>query len=167
MPQEIQEIDIHRAQATDLEGAAQLAGCLVRQHHAADPCRFFLPDGVESGYAAWFRRELGRSEAVLLVARRGSELLGYAYGALEDRDWNLLLDRHGAIHDLYVIESARQLGIGRRLFQAMLAELTALGAPRIVLSTMVGNEAAQRLFRACGFRPTLLEMTRDAPTSSI
>jgi ribosomal protein S18 acetylase RimI-like enzyme len=125
-----------------------------------------LPEGVESGYAAWFRRELGRSQAVILVARRGTELLGYSYGALEERDWNLLLDRHGAVHDLYVSEPARQLGIGRRLLEAMLAELTALGAPRILLSTMVGNAAAQRLFRACGFRPTLLEMTRDVPDAS-
>ena len=42
----------------------------------------------------------------------------------------------------------------------MVARLEALGAPRVVLSTMVGNEAAQRLFRQCGFRPTMLEMTR-------
>jgi ribosomal protein S18 acetylase RimI-like enzyme len=162
----LQDISIQRAQAADIEGAAQLAARLVRLHHAADAGRFFLPEGVESGYAAWFRRELGRREAVILVARRGTELLGYCYGALEGRDWNLLLDRHGAVHDLYVTEAARQLGIGRRLLEAMLEELTALGAPRILLSTMVGNAAAQRLFLACGFRPTLLEMTRDVPDAS-
>jgi RimJ/RimL family protein N-acetyltransferase len=42
----------------------------------------------------------------------------------------------------------------------MIRELEALGAPRIVLSTMVRNESAQRLFAAVGFRPTMLEMTR-------
>jgi hypothetical protein len=29
---------------------------------------------------------------------------------------------------------------------------------------MVVNEAAQRLFRRCGFRPTMMEMMRDAET---
>jgi RimJ/RimL family protein N-acetyltransferase len=48
------------------------------------------------------------------------------------------------------------------LVSAVVAALEALGARRIVLSTMVGNESAQRVFRACGFRPTMIEMTRDA-----
>jgi ribosomal protein S18 acetylase RimI-like enzyme len=30
----------------------------------------------------------------------------------------------------------------------------------VVLSTMVSNVGAQRLFEACGFRPTMLELTR-------
>jgi RimJ/RimL family protein N-acetyltransferase len=41
------------------------------------------------------------------------------------------------------------------------AELEAKGATRIVLFTMVQNEAAQRLFAACGFRKTMFEMTRS------
>jgi ribosomal protein S18 acetylase RimI-like enzyme len=45
--------------------------------------------------------------------------------------------------------------------QALIDELTRRDAPRIVLSTMVSNEAAQKLFAACGFRPTMLEMTRS------
>ena len=99
----------------------------------------------------------------MLVAERGSEIVGYAYGALESRDWNMLLDAHGAMHDVFVAAEARRGGVGRQLVDAMVQGLEALGAPRIVLSTMVGNEAAQRVFRACGFRPTMLEMTRDAP----
>jgi len=49
---------------------------------------------------------------------------------------------------------------GRRLLDAIVAELEGLGAPRIVLSTMVSNTAAQRLFASAGFRSTMLEMTR-------
>ncbi|MCL2448179.1 MAG: GNAT family N-acetyltransferase [Polyangiaceae bacterium] len=99
--------------------------------------------------------------AVVLVAYRDELCVGYAYGTLEERDWNMLLDAHGALHDVFVTEVARRGGLGRRLVMAMVDELTRLGAPRVVLSTMVGNEAAQRLFRGCGFRPTMLEMTRD------
>jgi ribosomal protein S18 acetylase RimI-like enzyme len=86
--------------------------------------------------------------------------VGYCYGAVEERDFSLLLDVHGAIHDVFVHESVRHAGVGRRLVEAMLAELTARGAPRVVLSTMVSNDAAQRVFSRCGFRPTMLEMTR-------
>jgi ribosomal protein S18 acetylase RimI-like enzyme len=57
---------------------------------------------------------------------------------------------------------ARGRGIGRQLLRAIIIELTARGAPRVVLSTAARNEAAQRLFLSAGFRPTMLEMTRES-----
>lgn len=155
-----EDVAIRQAGDDDIDAAARLAGELVRMHHATDPARFLLVDRVEQGYAWWFRKELAREGAVILVAARGAEIVGYAYGTVEERDWNLLLDAHGAVHDIFVQESARRAGTGRRLVQALVAELEGRGAPRIVLSTMVGNTSAQALFRACGFRPTMLEMTR-------
>jgi ribosomal protein S18 acetylase RimI-like enzyme len=151
---------VRRARREDLGAAAVLAGRLVRLHHDVDAARFFLPGDVERGYAHWFGQELERREAVLLVAASADRIAGYAYGSLEGRDWNLLLDQHGVIHDIYVDDSERRSGTGRRLLDAMVAELEGLGAPRIVLSTMVSNTAAQRLFASAGFRATMLEMTR-------
>jgi ribosomal protein S18 acetylase RimI-like enzyme len=151
---------IRRAREADLPETARLAAALVRMHHAVDPARFFLPERVEEGYAGWLGRELARREAVILVAVRGGALVGYAYGAIEGRDWNSLLEEHGAVHDLFVDESARRGGVGRALLSTLVSELESLGALTVVLSTMVGNDAAQALFRACGFRPTMVEMTR-------
>jgi len=151
---------VRRAEKRDLPQVAELAAALVRMHHAADPGRFFLMDDVEKGYAWWLSRELARKEAVVLVASRGERVVGYAYGTLEERDWNMLLDAHGAIHDVFVAAEARSAGVGRVLVESLVAALGELGAPRFVLSTMVSNEAAQHLFRSCGFRPTMLEMTR-------
>jgi ribosomal protein S18 acetylase RimI-like enzyme len=161
MPVTLEGVIIRRAAQADLPALARLAGELVRLHHDADPARFLLVDHVEEGYARWFSRELARPEAVVLLACRAADILGYAYGALGARDWNLLLDTHGAVHDIYVATSARREGVGRALVTALIHALEQLGAPRIVLSTMVANEAAQRLFRECGFRPTMLEMTRS------
>jgi ribosomal protein S18 acetylase RimI-like enzyme len=154
------EVEVRRATSEDLPQVAALAGELVRMHRAQDPRRFMLVDDVEGGYRWWFSRELAREEAVLLVAARGAEIAGYAYGTREGRDWNMLLDEHGAIHDIFVAAPARRGGTGAALLNAMIRELEAMGCPRIVLSTMVTNEPAQALFRAHGFRPTMLEMTR-------
>lgn len=152
---------IRPARDADVPRVATLAVQLVRMHHDADPSRFLLVDGVEEGYARWFRRELSREQAIILVACRSADVLGYAYGTLEDRDWNLLIDAHGAIHDIFVAPGARRDGVGRRLVDAVVRALEHLGAPQVVLSTMVRNESAQRLFRVCGFRTTMVEMTRD------
>lgn len=153
---------VRDATEADLPAMAAMAADLVRFHHAIDPARFFLARGVEQGYREWFARELPRRETILLVAAApepGAELVGYAYGRLEGRDWNLLLDRHAALHDVLVKEAARGSGVGERLVRAFSARARALGAPRIVLSTASSNARAQSLFARCGFRPTMVEMT--------
>ena len=151
---------MRRANADDVPQVAALAAALVRMHHDTDPDRFLISDNVEDGYRRFLSSEIGRKGAVVLVAARGGHVSGYAYGTLDGRDWKVLLDAHGTVQDIFVAEGERRVGIGRSLLREMVAALTKLGAPRIVLSTMAGNEAAQRLFREAGFRPTLLEMTR-------
>lgn len=153
---------IRRAQRADLDRLGQLAGALVRFHNSANSRRFMLVDGVEQGYARWFAREIARPEAVVLAAEIDGSIIGYGYGSKEERDWNMLLDEHGAIHDVFVDDTARRGGVGAAIVAALCEALTALGCPRIVLSTMVQNESAQRVFKSMGFEPTMLEMTRES-----
>jgi ribosomal protein S18 acetylase RimI-like enzyme len=157
------EAVIRRATHADLPQIGPLAAQLVRQHHERDPGRFFMPERVEEGYVWWFGRELKRDKAVLLVAEQRDTIVGYVYATLEERDFNQLLDEHAAVHDVVVSKDARRGGVGKRLLTAMIEALEGLGAPRIVLHTMVDNHAAQALFRAVGFRATMFEMTRNAP----
>lgn len=157
---------IRPAHAADLPALGQLAGALVRFHHALNPRRYMLVPGVEAGYTRWFERELGNPSAVLLTASDNDALVGYAYGRVEDRDWNALLDRHGALHDIFVAPSARRSGVGRKLLAAVLRALHDKGAPRVLLHTAVENRGAQALFAAFGFGTTMLEMTREAETAA-
>lgn len=151
--------EIKRATKKDLPEIAELAGELVRQHYAFDPKRFLLIDNPEAGYAWWFEKELGNKKAIILCAKLDGKIVGYAYARLEARDWNALLDEHGALHDILVHESARRQGIGKQLLSAVLEELRRRGAARVVLHTAVKNHAAHKLFGALGFRQTMLEMT--------
>lgn len=141
---------------------AALAAELVRFHHRLDPARFFLASGVEDGYRGWFERELPNPSAILLCADRAPDaVVGYIYGRVEPRDWNMLLDRHAALHDVLVSEPARGQGVAEALVEAFVARARELGAPRIVLHTATQNTRALRLFARLGFRPTMTEMTRD------
>jgi ribosomal protein S18 acetylase RimI-like enzyme len=157
---------IREARVEDLPAIGALAGALVRFHHALDPKRYMLVDGVEAGYARYFRGELKDPAALILTAEDHGAIIGYAYGRLEGRDWNALLEACGALHDLFVDPGARRRGVGRALLSAMVAALEAKGAPRILLHTAVQNHQAQALFAACGFRPTMLEMTRESGVPS-
>jgi len=152
----------------DLPAAARLAGKLVRMHYELDPLRFLHLPHPEAGYARYFSGELKSDRVVLLVAERtsgptgGDAIVGYAYGRLESRSYNELLDACGKLHDVLVDESARGHGLGEALVTEVVRRLTERGAPRVVLLTAVQNEAAQHLFKKMGFRTTMLEMTREA-----
>lgn len=152
---------IRRATGDDLPAVARLAARLVRLHHALDARRFLCEEPIEPGYERWFRHELANPKAVVLVADRAGAILGYAYGRMEARDWNALLDACGWLHDVYVDEEARTSGVGTALVEATARELRSMGAPRLLLQTAHRNEAAQRVFEKLGFRRTMVEMTRE------
>lgn len=152
---------IRPARPDDVPAAARLAAGLVRQHHAFDPDRFLLVEPVEEGYARFLRTQVDREGVVFLVAESEGEVVGYLLGGLEGRDWMLLLDDCGKIHDVFVEERARGRGIGAALVEEAVRRLCALGAPRVVLSTAWSNEGARRLFSRLGFRATMVEMTRE------
>jgi ribosomal protein S18 acetylase RimI-like enzyme len=90
-------------------------------------------------------------------------VVGYAYAAIEGTDWMALRGPAGALHDLVVDPASRGRGVGGALLEAAVAALKAKGAPRVVLSTAERNEGARRLFARAGFRPTMIEMTRELP----
>jgi len=160
------EIVIRRAQPADEPTLGRLGALLVKTHHDFDQRRFIAPTRqTESGYGSFLVSQLTEPKIVVLVAVVDGEVVGYTYAANEGRDWMSLRGPAGALYDIIVDPASRRHGVGRALLAATVAALESLGAPQIVLSTAVRNEAAQRLFERAGFRPTMIEMTRDADRS--
>ncbi|QDE89314.1 GNAT family N-acetyltransferase [Myxococcus xanthus] len=156
-------VTLRPAKPSDEPALGRMGAALARKHHAFDAARFMLPDDVESGFRKWLGGEARKPDAVVLVAELDGEVVGYAYGRVEGMDWNALLDRSGGFHDIWVDEKARGAGVGVLLAEEMMKRLTALGVPRVVLYTAAQNATAQRLFAKLGWRPTMVEMTREAP----
>jgi GNAT superfamily N-acetyltransferase len=150
--------------ATKQDGPAlgRMGAALARLHHRFDRKRFMLPADVEAGYRWWLLRELKNPQAVVLVAQVEGRPVGYAYGRAEPRDWNALREACGAFHDLWVDKPQRALGVGALLSESMMTRLTLLGCPRVVLTTASQNRPAQSLFTRLGWRPTMIEFTREA-----
>jgi ribosomal protein S18 acetylase RimI-like enzyme len=88
-------------------------------------------------------------------------VLGYTYAGVEGIDYMSLRGPAGVVHDIVVDPADRAHGVGRMLLDATLDALEARGAKQVVLSTAEQNASAQRLFERAGFRPTMIEMTRD------
>lgn len=160
-------ITLRPAAPNDAPSLGRLGAMLVELHHGFDPERFLSArPGTEGGYASFLQNELRRENVVILVAEDAGDVIGYAYAGLEGHDWMALRGPAGVIHDLVVDPARRRERIGTRLLDAIVAALSASGAPRVVLATAARNEAAQRFFAAAGFRPTMIEMARDLPNSA-
>ena len=153
---------VRPATREDLPQIGPLAAMLVHAHHEFDPQRFFPATGsTPERYANFLGSQLGDADTVFLVADAGGHIVGYTYAALEGYDYMALRGPAGVLHDIVVDPAHRGQGVGRLLLNATIDQLTSRGAPRVVLFTAEKNHAAQRLFAQFGFRPTMIEMTRD------
>lgn len=160
-------VRIRRAATDDLSAIGELGAMLVRAHHEFDALRFIpATPNTAQGYARFLGTQLDVSSVVVLVAEREGVVVGYCYAGLEDLDWMSLRGPAGAIYDIVVHSAHRGQGVARALLDATLADLSAMGAPRIVLSTAERNPEAQRLFERAGFRRTMIEMTRESSDGS-
>jgi ribosomal protein S18 acetylase RimI-like enzyme len=154
-------ITIRQATSSDQEVLGRLGGALMRQHHEADARRFLQVEHPEAGYGQFLVSQLADPDSLVLVAEHSGSVVGYVFATVEPTNWMELRGPCGVVQDLYVDEPARRLGAGRELMRAAIAWIRSKGRSQVVLKTMTGNENAQHLFAALGFRPTMLEMTLD------
>ena len=153
---------VRAATKSDIPALGRLGALMVRTHHDFDQKRFLAPSpGTERGYGSFLGSQIDGKDAIVLVAEDDGGVVGYAYATMEGPDWMSLRGPAGALQDILVDPARRGRGIGSALLEAVVAELEHKGAPQIVLSTAFHNAAAQHLFEKAGFRPTMIEMTRE------
>lgn len=112
--------------------------------------RFYRVDDIdEERNRTFFRRFLAPSEdGMLLGARDGGELLGYA--CLYWHFSSLSASESVLMNDLFVAESARGRGVGGALIEASAAIARERGAVHLEWATAPDNLTAQRLYDSTG-----------------
>lgn len=107
----------------------------------------------EAAPLSWWQNRLDATSAQheqVFGAWLGDRLVGAAGLMFEPR----IKSRHkGTLFGMFVRQEARRLGAGRALVEAVLEAARARNGARLVVLTVTeGNEAAFRLYQACGFR---------------
>lgn len=157
------EVSVRRATHDDERAMGRLGAMLVAEHHEFDPKRFIAPVPLlPERYGKFLVSQIAKPEMVVLVAERGREAVGYAYGGIEGNDYIALRGPAGVLYDLVVDPDHRRQGVGTALLEAALEALKERGAPRVLLFTAEKNHPAQAMFDRAGFRRTMIEMTREA-----
>ena len=103
----------------------------------------------EAEMAEWFAAR--KKDYVVLAAREGNELLGYAsYGPFRAPSGYRLT----AEHSIYVREDRRGKGIGKALLAALVERARAQGLHALIGGVDADNELSIGLHKAFGFRET-------------
>jgi ribosomal protein S18 acetylase RimI-like enzyme len=153
---------VRRATHADLPRIGRLGALLVEEHHAFDERRFLAAKNrTPADYASFMSARIDDPDTAVLVADDNGDVIGYSYASIEGFDYMALRGPAAVLQDIIVDPEFRGHGVGRLLLAATLADLKSRGAPRVVLTTAEGNEAAHRLFADVGFRRTMIEMTRE------
>lgn len=156
------ETFIRTATDADLPALGRLGALLMRTHYGFDPQRFMAPGSKpEDAYAGFLGRELRSGDVAVFVAERNGAVVGYVYAGIEPQSWKELRERAGFIHDVVVAEAGRRMGIAAALIQTALEWMRGRGLTHAMLCTAAQNDAAQQLFGRLGFRPTMIEMTKE------
>jgi ribosomal protein S18 acetylase RimI-like enzyme len=150
------------ATRADLPRLGRLGALLVEEYHELNPQRFIRTrDRTPADYALFLVSQLEKPDVIVLVADDNGDVIGYSYGTVEGYDYMSLRGPAGVVQEVVVDPEFRNRGVGRLLLDATLAALESRGVPRVVLTTAEGSEPARRLFTRAGFRPTMIEMTRE------
>jgi ribosomal protein S18 acetylase RimI-like enzyme len=104
---------------------------------------------------AQYQRWLEAGDALLLLAERDGEPVGYVLVHLQDGpdDTYPLGERYAEIYTLSVAPEHRGQGIGGRLMDWIETRMAELGIRDIAVSAMVENASALRFYARRGFTP--------------
>jgi GNAT superfamily N-acetyltransferase len=153
---------IRRATSRDSEALGRLGALLMEVHHGFDRRRFLAPgEDAAAGYARFLVSRLHDASSAVFVAELDGAVVGYCYAAIEPLSWKELRDEAGFIHDLALEPTARRRGAGRALLEAAIDWFRGRDLARVMLWTSPANDVARDLFEQSGFRPTMIEMTRE------
>lgn len=161
-------MNVRPAVPEDVPAVLPMAARICAFHESMDPAKYgFLPH-PEERYRQWLKARATDPRSVFLVADATSageplRLAGFLIGTVEKEIPIYRLTEFGFIHDLWVEEEYRHEGFARQMAALAIERFTQLGVRQIRLDVVAHNDAAEGLFKSCGFRKSVTEMLLEIP----
>ncbi len=135
---------------------------MVAHHTQFDPEIYQLAEDGVAMYANSIVEQLHDSQARLLVAEIGGEIVGYVSGSIADITTETFLPLHcGILADIFVREEYRRSGIGRQLVQRLMLWFRSRGIQHFEWQVNAKNQAALAFWSAMGGETTFLRMRAE------
>lgn len=166
-------MNVRPATPDDVPAVLPMVAATCALHEAWDAAKYgFLPN-PEQGYQGWLKTQATNNRSIFLVAEneavaegKSGRLVAFLIATVEREVPIYRLKEFGFIHDLWVEPEYRRAGIARQMVMLAIARFKEIGVKQIRLDTAAANEAARRLFTACGFRISIIEMLVELADTS-
>jgi len=137
----------------------------IQEHERATVPELKPGSEIADDYARAMVRRIRESDGVMLMARDGSETVGFVAGWIEvDQDPCLKEEarRYALVSDIYVIEAARRRGIAHRLLDEFEVQMRERRCVRLRLCAKATNLGAIACYEAAGYRPYEVILSKPA-----
>lgn len=151
-------MQIRPATPVDVPAILPLVGKVASFHENLDSAKFGYLENVQERYRSWLHDRATDPRSVLLVAEHENAIVGFIVATVEREIPVYRLAEFGFIHDLWVDQTYRNEGLGRRLVTTVVETFRGMGVKQVRGDTAAANTAAAALLAACGFRPSTIEM---------
>jgi ribosomal protein S18 acetylase RimI-like enzyme len=155
---------IRPATPADVPAVLPMVAAVCALHESWDAAKYgFLPNPAQR-YERWLITQATNDRSVFLVAEDEAPavvtggLVAFLIATIEREIPIYRLKEFGFIQDLWVEPEYRHTGIARQMVRLTIERFKQMGVKQIRLDTAAANDAARRLFSACGFRPSTIEM---------
>jgi ribosomal protein S18 acetylase RimI-like enzyme len=137
---------------------------LMGEHQNFNPVFGYQPT-AEFQTKRMLRARLADPNTRLFVVQGRYGLLGMLIASYQIGNQGMHYFRRGYIAETVVRQSHRRKGLGRGLFDAAKAWLTAQGADHLELQVAVANPAGLHFWESLGFAPTTYHLVQLLPKS--
>jgi ribosomal protein S18 acetylase RimI-like enzyme len=150
---------IRPATAADVPAVVPMVEGLAAFMAERDRAKYEPLPQIGDMYRSWLTQRAADPRSVFLVAERDpGTLAGFLIGTVEREIPIYRLREYGFVQDLWVEPDYRNEGLARQMMTLAVERFGAIGVTQVRLDVLVSNDPARKLFEACGFRPTVLEM---------
>lgn len=151
-------MEIRMAQTRDIPGMIELLKQVGEVHHQIRP-DLFRSGAQKYDEAALAQLLLDKTRPIFIAEENGA-VLGYAFCIHKLTEHNPVLcdQRELYIDDLCVDSSCRGTGVGRALYEQVLAYARAQKFDTVTLNVWCGNDSALRFYERQGLKPRNIHM---------
>jgi len=159
-------VPVRPAIPADVPAILPMVHAITAMHEALDPARFAMVPDVIDRYRRWLPQRATDPRSVFLIAEEAGAAVGFLVATVEPTIPIYRTTEVGFIHDVWVEPAHRGRGHASAMITEACRRFRELGVTQVRLETAAGNDAARRLFAACGFRVSTIEMLAELDEQS-
>jgi GNAT superfamily N-acetyltransferase len=130
-------------------------------HARLDPSRYVSTPAAEQVIERWIEENVRDDRSVVLVAREGDEIVGYALGVILENTPVVPHQFYGFVSELAVTESWRGRGVGQALLADAERWFREKGLSVVELHVSAKNPDAVRFWEREGFSDYIYRMRKE------